>query len=45
MEDHHWGGKGWNSAVEPQEERKAKPTKSCVVCYNKARGENCILMS
>jgi hypothetical protein len=20
MEDHHWGGQGWNSAVEPQEE-------------------------
>jgi hypothetical protein len=20
MEDHHWGGQGWNSAVELQEE-------------------------
>jgi hypothetical protein len=20
MEGHHWGGQGWNSAVEPQEE-------------------------
>jgi hypothetical protein len=19
MKDHHWGGQGWNSAVEPQE--------------------------
>jgi hypothetical protein len=22
MEDHHWGGQGWNSAVEPEEEDK-----------------------
>jgi hypothetical protein len=20
MEDHHWGGQGWNSSVEPEEE-------------------------
>jgi hypothetical protein len=20
MEEHHWGGKGWNPAVEPEEE-------------------------
>jgi hypothetical protein len=20
MEDHHWSGQGWNSAVEPEEE-------------------------
>jgi hypothetical protein len=20
MEDHHWGGQGWNSTVEPQKE-------------------------
>jgi hypothetical protein len=20
MEDHHWGGQGWNSAVEPEED-------------------------
>jgi hypothetical protein len=22
MEGHHWGGQGWNAAVEPQEEEE-----------------------
>jgi hypothetical protein len=24
MEDHHWGGQGWNLAVEPQEKEKPR---------------------
>jgi hypothetical protein len=27
MEDHHWGGQGWNLAVEPQEEFYTEPVK------------------
>jgi hypothetical protein len=25
MEDHHWGGQCWNSAVEPEEEEEVLP--------------------
>jgi hypothetical protein len=34
MEDHHWGGQGWNSAVEPNEEEMSLAYKFLLLIYH-----------
>jgi hypothetical protein len=31
MEDHHWGGQGWNSSVKPEEENKWYKVRNSVI--------------
>jgi hypothetical protein len=34
MEDHHWGGQGWNSAVEPEEDEDCDCFSTLIFCVN-----------
>jgi hypothetical protein len=44
MEEHHWGGQGWNPAVEPEEEEEENCRKTGLVCSPPLNNDVIILL-